>query len=103
MWPCRAIATGTEVQSPVGPGPRQKYKNVSLVNIHHLRAEQDWLVRCQYKASEWGIMLIYGMVLRCAGILLNPACVWTCTADLTPHCCIYVKPKHIKMICKIIK
>jgi len=31
--------------------------------------EQGWLAQCQYKVTEWGIMFICGMVLRCAGNL----------------------------------
>jgi len=33
--------------------------------------EQDWLVHCQFKVTGWGIMLICGMVLRCAGLSLD--------------------------------
>jgi len=31
--------------------------------------EHGWLARCQFRVTGWGIMLICGMVLRCAGAI----------------------------------
>jgi len=36
--------------------------------------------------TEWGIMFIYGMVLRSAGNL-NLAWVWTSNSRYDNHCC----------------
>jgi len=45
--------------------------------------EDGWLARCQFKVTGWGIMLIYGMVLRCAGTLKIWLQSGPVTADLT--------------------
>jgi len=37
----------------------------SLVSVQLLRPRVGWLAQCQFKVTEWGIMLICGMVFHC--------------------------------------
>jgi len=43
------------------------------------------LARCQFKVTGWGIMLICGMVLRCAGTL-KPGLSLTSYSRSDNHC-----------------
>jgi len=40
------------------------------------RIEQDWLIRCHYNATGWGIVFIRGMVLRSASTLSYLSAAW---------------------------
>jgi len=58
---------------------KSKTEKLAAVTSVDIGLQQGWFAQCQYNVTEWGIMFICGMILRCAGTL-KP---WLESADLT--------------------